>query len=582
MPDAHKRKKVPRYDEFGNYLGDFTEEQTCAEPSKEQVDAEPTTKVVHLKESQVVPNSAVIPTQHSTGLDQRVLHTSAIDRIPAAIRRMPPQGTMKCGISDTFLDQTVTCGFCAKSALELMLHRADRHLIYPPGGEEELRRRDPMRAAQERERNAAIRRGIQRGADGPIDSKIQGLNICLDTPELIKEWIQQRKKRFPTAEVVAEKRRKHMRPTMTSTTADSKRTEADHKATSAHSALSYEERHARVDKNYAKDTKTTDQNGHDSESESDSSSDQTTSSNSDMDSERDAISSKVPVASGAVRAPEHAQSPRVCRYYLQGTCTFGDKCRQSHQGTGSVARRSMPRPAMRNPFEPPQLLRSMLDREIEQHTDALAQLIRFVLDNDMLLNVERRVGDAASQAERLQRVVPLSQDMKPEKSNRAEPQLRALADLRWPEEPDPFVYMDPLRRADPKPLRHTELEQLATDERLRMILTPSTPLHPTGVVNQELRTALQSWDALPSDRHRSAALQLVLGVGAQSPLYAHDAYTPAMQRARAIHTSKRFIGEAELLRHGLRIGPEEVRAIQHIAERVSTITGNGTVTWETE
>ncbi|WFC99434.1 hypothetical protein MYAM1_002178 [Malassezia yamatoensis] len=571
MPDAHKRKKVPRYDAFGNYLGDFSEEPTCVEPSKEKIDIEPMTTVVQSKENQVVPSCAVIPTQHIAGLDHRALHTSAIDRIPGAIRRMPPQGTIACGISDKFLDQTVTCGFCAKSALELMLHRADRHLILPPGGEEELRRRDPMRAAQEREKKAAIRRGIQRGADGPIDSKIQGLNICLDTPELIKEWIQQRKKRFPTAEVVAEKRRKYMRPTMASSTADRKRTESDQKASSTHTDLSFKE-------NHAKDTNTVKEKEH--HSESDSSSDQTTSSDSDMDSERDAVSSKVPVASPSTRAPEHAQSAGVCRYYLQGTCTFGDKCRQGHQGTGSVARRSMPRPAMRNPFEPPQLLRSMLDREIEQHTDALAQLIRFVLDNDMLLNVERRVGDAASQAERLQRVVPLSQNREVEKWKRDEPQLVALADLRWPEEPDPFVYMDPLRRADPKPLRHTELEQLATDERLRMILTPSTPLHPAGVVNQDLRTALQSWDALPSDRHRSAALQLVLGVGAQSPLYAHDAYTPAMQRARAIHTSKRFISEAELLRHGLRIGPEEVRAIQHMAERVSTITGNGAVTWD--
>ena len=50
-----------------------------------------------------------------------------------------------------------------------MLHRADRHLLYPPGGMEELKRRDPMRMAEEREKQVRLRKGVTRAADGPAD-----------------------------------------------------------------------------------------------------------------------------------------------------------------------------------------------------------------------------------------------------------------------------------------------------------------------------------------------------------------------------------------------------------------------------
>lgn len=284
-----------------------------------------------------------------------------------------------------------------------------------------------------------------------------------------------------------------------------------------------------------------------------------------MDFERDAISSKIPPR----EAPAPREAPRVCRYYLQGTCTFGAACRQSHGVERERERvRAVPRAPARNPFAPPELLRKLLDREIAQHVDALAQLIRFVLDNDMLVHVERRAGDAAAQAAARARVVPLDGAAP---APTAAPALRALVDLRWPDEPDPLVYLDPLRRTDPKPLRLAELEALATDATLRAILTPSTPLHPHGAVNETLREALRTWDALPSARHRDAALELVLGVGTQSPVYAHEAYTPPAQRARA-PAGRRGVSEAELLRLGLRIGPDEVRAIQHMAERVSAVT----------
>lgn len=45
--------------------------------------------------------------------------------------------------------------------------------------------------------------------------------------------------------------------------------------------------------------------------------------------------------------------------------------------------------------------------------------------------------------------------------------LRPLTDLKWPPEPDPMVFSDPLRRDDPKPLRHAELERVGESDHSR-------------------------------------------------------------------------------------------------------------------
>jgi len=40
--------------------------------------------------------------------------------------------------------------------------------------------------------------------------------------------------------------------------------------------------------------------------------------------------------------------------------------------------------------------------------------------------------------------------------------LKPLTDLLWPPEPDPSIFTDPLKRDDPKPLRHEELLRIGT------------------------------------------------------------------------------------------------------------------------
>ena len=550
MAEARKRKKVPRYDEYGNYLGDFAEEPDIKAPP-EVTKREPEVKAA-------APVARAVP--------------PPVLRIPAAVRRAPTGPVFRCNMDTTLLEKS-NCTFTASSELELMLHRADRHLVYPPGGIDELRKKDPMRAAEERERLARLRKGGIRAADGPPDSTIMGLNIRLDTPELVSEWIKQRKKRFPTAAVVQEKEALRQRGRLTIADkeknarekAEMEREEAKEEAKEDGDT---EEAKETEDKDDKDDEDDEDEDEDDKESSSDEGTD---SSSSDMDPERDAVSSKIPV-------PERpTDAPRLCRFYLQGTCTFGEQCRHAHGDAPQKVRRTAPRPPPSNPFQAPELLRSLLENEIAQHVDALGQVIRFVLDNDMLFPVERVPGQAAEQAQRRQKIVPLHDAPR---GRPPSPTLRALVDLVWPPEPDPLVYHDPLRRADPKPLRPSELEAIAKDDKLRTILAPCTPLHPHGHVNESLRSALQSWDALPTDRHRAAALQLILGVGTQSPMHAHDAYTPPGQRARpaAVHTRQRPITEAELLRCGLRVGPDEVRLIQHMAEVVSAATSGAEFT----
>ena len=105
----------------------------------------------------------------------------------------------------------------------------------------------------------------------------------------------------------------------------------------------------------------------------------------------------------------------------------------------------------------------------------------------------------------------------------------------------------------------------------------SAALHPHGEANVALRRSLESWAALPTPRHREAALQLMLGVSAHSPMHAHEAYAPLNHRSvpSVPHSSmrqNRVIGESELFRLGLRMAPNEVRLLQHIGERVAALT----------
>ncbi|KAG9222894.1 hypothetical protein CCMSSC00406_0000417 [Pleurotus cornucopiae] len=74
----------------------------------------------------------------------------------------------------------------------LEIHRMDRHLIYPPGWDQQRKKNDW-------------------DADPSLKGKpipIQGTNIFLDTPEAVKAWREERKRRWPSKDRVEDKKRK--------------------------------------------------------------------------------------------------------------------------------------------------------------------------------------------------------------------------------------------------------------------------------------------------------------------------------------------------------------------------------------
>ncbi|KAF7347760.1 NUFIP1 domain-containing protein [Mycena venus] len=78
------------------------------------------------------------------------------------------------------------------SAQTVETHMMDRHLIFPPGWEK--RKKKP-----------------EWDADPSLKGKpipIQGTTVILDSPEQVEAWIAERKKRWPSAPRVEEKKRK--------------------------------------------------------------------------------------------------------------------------------------------------------------------------------------------------------------------------------------------------------------------------------------------------------------------------------------------------------------------------------------
>ncbi|POY73324.1 hypothetical protein BMF94_3659 [Rhodotorula taiwanensis] len=80
---------------------------------------------------------------------------------------------------------------------------------------------------------------------------------------------------------------------------------------------------------------------------------------------------------------------------------------------------------------------------------------------------------------------------------------KRLKDLHWPAEPDPTLWDDPLQRDDIKPLKHSELEALATSTEIRALLA-----------DPQVRTPLTRLLALPHHA-RTASLRVLLGLSAE-------------------------------------------------------------------
>ncbi|GAA5841837.1 hypothetical protein JCM9279_003124 [Rhodotorula babjevae] len=80
---------------------------------------------------------------------------------------------------------------------------------------------------------------------------------------------------------------------------------------------------------------------------------------------------------------------------------------------------------------------------------------------------------------------------------------KRLKDLHWPAEPDPTLWDDPLQRDEIKPVRHSELEAVATSPAIRALLAQPS-----------IRTPLSRLLSLPHHQ-RTASLRVLLGLPAE-------------------------------------------------------------------
>ncbi|KAG9104562.1 hypothetical protein FRC06_001342 [Ceratobasidium sp. 370] len=102
----------------------------------------------------------------------------------------------------------VRCGhegcLFAGSPKEVEVHKMDRHLIFPPGWEENQARKKRKRGREkEGGEEEYVDEEAQFRATGTV--AILGTDTKLDSPEAITAWLEERKKRWPSVKRIAEK-----------------------------------------------------------------------------------------------------------------------------------------------------------------------------------------------------------------------------------------------------------------------------------------------------------------------------------------------------------------------------------------
>jgi hypothetical protein len=104
--------------------------------------------------------------------------------------------------------------------------------------------------------------------------------------------------------------------------------------------------------------------------------------------------------------------------------------------------------------------------------------------------------------------------------------LKPLTSLLWPPEPDASIFTDPLKRDDPKPLRHEELLRIGalnsapqqSAQRLNsvMLTTATSPQLRHLLTATSLPNILLILDAIPSPHARQNSLARILGLDPES------------------------------------------------------------------
>ncbi|GMK60029.1 hypothetical protein CspeluHIS016_0902460 [Cutaneotrichosporon spelunceum] len=271
----------------------------------------------------------------------------------------------------------------------------------------------------------------ERWAKGGGSAYIQGTGITLDTPEQIAAWIAERRKKFPTAQRVAERKeeeaaaiargenpRKRKLDAARAAEEWGRETEVGQHAKGAVRGRGQGRVNA-APRKVSKGDQSSDSSG--SESDSDSSSDLSESSEDDEDegddedkAEDEEEKDKGKDKENDIRAPA---ASNVCRFFARGQCRFGARCKLEHTRPNAAERAEepkgppkprpprVPRGPPPNAFARPSMLGAILANPIENTLSQLSQTIRFLVANDMLRGVEVRAGQAEEEKREREKIV---------------------------------------------------------------------------------------------------------------------------------------------------------------------------------
>ncbi|KAF5355644.1 hypothetical protein D9756_003840 [Leucocoprinus leucothites] len=280
-----------------------------------------------------------------------------------------------------------SCSFSG-SQKSVEIHMMDRHLIYPPNW-------------------AKQKKGPDWDADPSLKGKtipIQGTSIILNNPEALDAWLAERKKRWPTAQRVEEKKAKMEEaiargqlPLMNNSSRGTKRHRNEGKKTRGlhddQPRISVQQKRQKTSQGIlecqSNTSKTLSAALPETQSNSTASLDVQYSSSdedrSDNDGAPEVVSSKQPTS--------HAGESRNGSKKL--TKTQIPNLRSSTNTRFVRPNKKEPKLPPRNPFASrPTLLRNLLLPEIRMTVSNLSQAIRFIVDNDFLRDVELKPGQA--------------------------------------------------------------------------------------------------------------------------------------------------------------------------------------------
>ncbi|KAL8279144.1 hypothetical protein RQP46_008400 [Phenoliferia psychrophenolica] len=263
-------------------------------------------------------------------------------------------------------------------------HEEDRHLIYAPG----------------KEPKAWV--GSYKAPDGV---RIEGTSISLDSPEAIAKWIEERKKKWPSAKVVEVKELQRSERIAAGLEApprsgrDSDDSGDDGPPIASSSKIPVEGLFDAPGADAAAVSRTPDVGGrptiHPSRLQA-------------ARTEEEAEESK---ASSAVK-----EFQVVCKQWRKGNCAQGDNCQYLHSlppnssAPAAPPKRKRPAPPAppHNPFARPDPFAQLAERDIAHVVSDVLYALEFFQQNDWLRGVEGRVGELEEEGgiEELEELAP--------------------------------------------------------------------------------------------------------------------------------------------------------------------------------